>query len=55
MMLLVKNGLRLVLPSTIFILTNGEKRSPDAAWVKLSRYWEAQTAKILDRGISYLF
>lgn len=28
--------------STIFILPNGAKRSPDAAWVKLSR-WEALT------------
>ncbi len=28
--------------STIFILPNGAKRSPDAAWVKLER-WEALT------------
>ncbi|MGF1477958.1 MAG: Uma2 family endonuclease [Cyanophyceae cyanobacterium] len=28
--------------STIFILPNGAKRSPDAAWVKLNR-WEALT------------
>lgn len=28
--------------STIFILANGAKRSPDAAWVKLER-WEALT------------
>ncbi|MBD2297985.1 Uma2 family endonuclease [Nostoc sp. FACHB-190] len=28
--------------STIFILPNGAKRSPDAAWVKLAR-WEALT------------
>jgi Uma2 family endonuclease len=30
--------------STIFILPNGAKRSPDAAWVKLSR-WEALTSE----------
>ncbi|MEB3179595.1 MAG: Uma2 family endonuclease [Nostocaceae cyanobacterium] len=30
--------------STIFILTNGAKRSPDAAWVKLER-WEALTSE----------
>jgi Uma2 family endonuclease len=30
--------------STIFILPNGAKRSPDAAWVKLER-WEALTSE----------
>lgn len=30
--------------STIFILPNGAKRSPDAAWVKLAR-WEALTSE----------
>jgi Uma2 family endonuclease len=30
--------------STIFILPNGAKRSPDAAWVKLER-WEALTVE----------
>ncbi|MDZ8023435.1 MAG: Uma2 family endonuclease [Nostoc sp. SerVER01] len=30
--------------STIFSLPNGAKRSPDAAWIKLSR-WEALTVK----------
>ncbi len=38
-----KNG-KVFSSSTIFILPNGAKRSPDAAWVKLER-WEALTSE----------